>query len=82
MSEMGELFGAMKRQAQKHRAEMLAQADTTGWTQHTPYHFSRTFDGKRVEWWPSGGKAKIDGRMVYGHRNVRAALSRLARSQP
>jgi hypothetical protein len=30
-----------------------------------------------VEWWPSAGKAKIDGKMVYGHRKVNKAIAEL-----
>lgn len=74
---MGEYWAEHREDLRAHRAKMLAQADTAGWTQHTPHHFSRVFDGVRVEWWPSGGKAKIGDRMVYGHRKVRRAFERL-----
>ena len=93
MGDMGELFNAQREATRKHRADMLAQADTTGWKAHTAYHFSRVFIvpsqvklGKqtltkrvhvRVDWWPSGGKAKRDGRMVYGHRKVAAMIAGL-----
>lgn len=77
MGDMGDDFAAMKEQTKLHRASMLAKADTTGWKQHTPYHFSRSFNGERIEWWPSGGKAKWLGDMVYGHRRVNALIERL-----
>lgn len=97
MGDMGELFNAQREATRQHRADMLAQADTTGWKAHTAYHFSRTFIipsqvklGKqtltkrvhhRVDWWPSGGKAKHNGRMVYGHRKVAALIDRLKREE-
>lgn len=77
MGDMGDTFRAMDEATKAHRASMLAQADTEGWTRHTEYHFSRTFDGQRLEWWPSGGKAKWQGRMVYGHRKVNALIADL-----
>ena len=77
MGDMGDTFNAMKEATKAHRAEMLSRADTSNWTKHTEYHFSRMFDGERIEWWPSGGKAKYKGRMVYGHKKVNALIERL-----
>ncbi len=77
MGDMGELFKAQREATKEHRAKMLAQADTAGWTQHTEYHFSRMFKGKRFDWWPSGGKAMYAGKMVYGHRRVNDLIARL-----
>mgnify|MGYP001124676709 CR=1 FL=1 len=77
MSDMGDTFNAMKEATKEHRAKMLAKADTTGWTKHTDWHYSRMFKGKRVDWWPSGGKAMHDGKMVYGHRKVEILLAKL-----
>lgn len=79
MSEMGEDFRAMREETRKHRQKMLAQANTEGWTRHTEWHFSRVINGDRIEWWPSGGKAKIKGRMVYGHRKVNSMLAKIMR---
>jgi len=77
MSDMGELFNSMKQSVKEHRAKMLDAADTNGWTKHTEYHLSRVFNGERIEWWPSGGKAKYQGLMVYGHRKVNALIAKL-----
>jgi hypothetical protein len=79
MGDMGELFNAQQAATKRHRAEMLAKADTAGWTKHTDWHYSRTFNGKRMDWWPSGGKAQFDGRMVYTHRRVNALIARLTK---
>ena len=77
MSDMGDDFREMREETRKHRQKMLAQANTEGWTRHTEYHYSRVIDGKRVEWWPSGGKVKVNGRMIYGHRKVNTMLSKM-----
>ena len=77
MGDMGDTFNAMRAATKEHRARKLAEANTEGWTQHTPWHFSRTFNGERVDWWPSGGKAQHKGRMIYGHRKVNALIARL-----
>ena len=86
MGDMAEIFNAMKAHKKQHRAEMLAKADTSLWTQHTPYHFSRVFGpvhgGERVEWWPSGGKARYRDRMIYGHRKVAALIAKLEGKTP
>jgi hypothetical protein len=79
MSDMGEAFREWTERKRKHREKMLAQANPEGWTQHTPYHWSRTIGGVRIEWWPSGGKAKVGDRMVYGHRKVAAAIDKMLR---
>jgi hypothetical protein len=77
MGDMGDTFRAMDAATKAHRAEMLAKADTTGWTRHTEWHFSRYFGRDRMEWWPSGGKAKWRGKMVYGHRRVNDLIAKL-----
>ena len=81
MGGMGDLFNSMKQANKEHRAKMLEKAVTTGWTKHTDYHFSRYFGGCRVDWWPSGGKAKYKERMVYGHRKVATLVARLTKEE-
>ena len=77
MGDMGDVFREMRESTKAHRAKMLELANTEGWTKHTPYHYSRTFDGKRFDWWPSGGKGMYEGRMIYGHRKVNALIKKL-----
>lgn len=79
MSEIGELYKAMREDTRRHRADMLAKADVSGWTKHTDFHFSRYFNGERFDWWPSGGKGKYKGRMVYGHSAVNSLIKKLIR---
>lgn len=61
----------------EHRARMLAEADVSGWIRHTEWHYSRKFNGMTVDWWPSGGKARYGGVMVYGHKKVNALIAKL-----
>jgi hypothetical protein len=77
MGDMGDVFNSIKAATKEHRAKMLEKANTEGWTRHTDYHFSHLFAGERMEWWPSGGKAKYKGRMIYGHAKVNSLIARL-----
>lgn len=79
MSDIGELFREWKEDKRIYREKRLAQANPDGWTKHTAFHWSRTISGVRVEWWPSGGKAKVGDRMVYGHKKVMAAFDKVFR---
>lgn len=82
MGDMGEAFKAQREATKNHRARMLEQANTKGWTKHTAWHYSRMFSGKRMDWWPSGGKAKYEGKMIYGHVNVNAKINKLKEVEP
>lgn len=86
MGDMGDTFNAMREATKEHRRAMLAKADTSQWTRHTDYHFSRIFgpthdpNGGRIDWYPSTGKAMITDakgkRMIYGHKRVNALIRR------
>lgn len=85
--DLGDMFRAQREATREHRSKMLAEADVAGWTEHTPYHYSRLFDGGRVEWWPSGGKCCVHApgkrpRMVYGHGATRALIKKLLAGEP
>ena len=82
MGDVGETFSGWRKNVQGRHKAMLEKADTTGWTQHTPHHFSRVFDGVRVNWWPGAGKAQIGSRMVYGHKQVNVALAAMKKETP
>jgi len=78
MGDMADTFNAMKSAKKEHRAKMLEQANTTGWTAHTPYHFSKVFNGFRFDWWPSAGKAQYLNKMIYGRGKVNAMIKKLS----
>ena len=59
MGDMAEIFNAMKEAAKERRAERLDRADDAGWEKHTPYHWHRTIDGKKLNYWPSSGLVMI-----------------------
>jgi hypothetical protein len=67
-----EYFRAMRDAARDERAKALDDADTKGWTQHTPYHFSRIVDGQKIDWWPGVQKARWRKKMFYGEEQVAA----------
>lgn len=66
MSEIGEAFAAKKHADRERRERNLAQADPTGWKQHTQWHWSRDLNGKRLDYWPSRNKFMYDGRVMQG----------------
>lgn len=65
---------AMKQAKRERGVRNLAAADPTGWTQHTEHHWSRTLDGKRLDYWPSRNKFQYEGRVMAG--DVRAFIAR------
>lgn len=66
MGDMREVFDAMREMDKERREDNLAKADPTGWEKHTDYHWSRTLDGKRLDYWPSKKKFQYDGRIHTG----------------
>ena len=51
------------------RARFLAGAqanDDGGWTKHTPFHWSRTVNGWRLDYWPSRKKFQYKGEIRRG----------------
>jgi len=77
MGDMGDIFNDMQAAKKKHRQMKLAEADTSGWKAFTDYHFTREFNGERMDWWPSSGVAKYKRKMIYGHKKVNALISKL-----
>lgn len=57
---------AMKEAARQRGIRNLAAANPEGWTQHTEYHWSRSFNGKRLDYWPSRNKFQYGGRVMTG----------------
>lgn len=76
MGDMGEIFRAMKEHNKERREARLAAANPEGWTQHTPYHWSRTIGGKRINYWPSNGLVMIgQKRHNINSKHIRALLA-------
>jgi hypothetical protein len=61
-----EIYRAMDRHNKERRERNLAAADPDGWTQHTPYHWSRTLCGDRLDYWPSTNRFRWRGRTHVG----------------
>ena len=62
-------FKVMRRYTQAKREQNLEDnkklADD-GWTVHTEYHWSRTLNGKRLDYWPSRNKFQYEGNIHHG----------------
>lgn len=53
-----------KKKFNSDRARFIAEAekqDDGGWVKHTPYHWSREHNGKRLDFWPSRKKYQYEG---------------------
>lgn len=59
MGDMAEVFNAMKTATKKKRSERLKSTSDEGWSKHTDYHWYRTIDGVRLNYWPSSGLVMI-----------------------
>lgn len=73
MTERDPIWDAMKERSKAKfdadRARFLAQAQEAndgGWVKHTPYHWSRSVAGRRLDYWPSRKKWMFDGRVQRG----------------
>lgn len=48
-------------------ARRLREAEAPeGWVKHTPYHWARELNGKRLDYWPSKDKWSYDGAIHFG----------------
>jgi hypothetical protein len=66
VSDIGEAFRDMKEHYRKVRHERAKAEDPTGWTQHTPWHWSRRLNGARLDYWPSRQRFRYGGRTMTG----------------
>ena len=55
-----------KEQYDLRRKQALEEADPTGWTQHTQWHWSRQVEGERIDYWPSKRKWRFRNHTYYG----------------
>jgi hypothetical protein len=81
MDEEAEFWQALKERSKQKfdadRANFLAQAlidDDGGWTKHTQWHWSRTVEGQRLDYWPSRKKFQYKGTVYRGLRLMRTIL--------
>ena len=61
-SEIAEAFSELKAERKTAKEQRLANADLTGWSQHTIYHYSRMVEGKKMDYWPSTGLVMYKGK--------------------
>ena len=56
MGEMSEIFNAMKERDKERKSRNLANANLTGFTRHTEFHYSTNLQCDRLDYWPSRNK--------------------------
>jgi hypothetical protein len=66
MGDMRESFDYMKELNKERKERNLANAKPEGWNKHTEYHWSRTLQGKRLDYWPSRNKFQHNGKIMCG----------------
>ena len=66
MGDVGEDYRALKAHRKEQREKNLTNANDEGWNKHTEYHWSRTLNGKRLDYWPSKNKFQYEGRVMCG----------------
>lgn len=69
MSDTSDDFAYLKQLNKERRDRNLKNASSEGWNLHTEYHWSRTLNGKRLDYWPSTNKFQYDGRVMTGDVN-------------
>jgi hypothetical protein len=68
MGEMADVFRELVRVRRAKRKANLERArqNLDGWTQHTSFHWSRELMGSRLDYWPSKGKWRWQGKTMTG----------------
>lgn len=70
MSEVGEMYQALREHDQERRQERLDRNtevyDQANWEIHTPYHWGRWVRSKKLDFWPSKDKWMYEGRVRVG----------------
>lgn len=73
MSDRDSIWDALKESSREKfdadRARFLLDAkanDDGGWTKHSEFHWSRTLNGHRLDYWPSRRKFQYQGKVQRG----------------
>lgn len=66
MGDMRETFDNIRELDKERKQRNLASALREGWNCHTEYHWSRTLNGKRLDYWPSRNKFQYEGKVMCG----------------
>jgi hypothetical protein len=66
MGDMEEGFRELDRLNKERKERNLESASKEGWHLHTEYHWSRTLNGKRLDYWPSKNKFQYQGKVMCG----------------
>ena len=66
MSDVGDDYRALRELRAEERKRNLESASKDGWHLHTKYHWSRTLNGKRLDYWPSKNKWQYANKVMCG----------------
>lgn len=62
----GDVWRAIRKDRERNRKRFMAEAlanDDGGWIKHTEWHWSRSIDGERLDYWPSRKKFQWHGKV-------------------
>lgn len=51
---------------QRTQEKSLIKASKEGWHLYSPYHWSRSLNGKRLDYWPTKSKFMYEGQIITG----------------
>jgi hypothetical protein len=66
MGDMRDSYLALTQHNKDRKQANLDKACSDGWTVHTPYHWSKDINGKRIDYWPSTNRFQYDNRIMSG----------------
>lgn len=66
MGDVGEDYKLMDKLNKERKKKNLEEASKDGWNLHTKWHWSRTINGKRMDYWPSKRKFQYNGKIIVG----------------
>ena len=70
MGDMREVFDDMREHKKRRHARNLEAADSSGWTKHTTWHWSRRLDDAKIDYWPTKNKWRYKGKTHHGDINT------------
>jgi hypothetical protein len=63
--DMKDYFDDMKLLKKERKNRRLSEFNPDGWTRHNEYHYSKTINSERVDYWPSTNKCKYRGNIIF-----------------
>lgn len=66
MGDVGDSYKLLKELNKQRKEDNLKNASKEGWHLHTEWHWSRSLNGERLDYWPSKRKFRYKGETMTG----------------